>query len=737
MAGSLTVALRAAQSGLQTTQSAINATANNIANVNTEGYSRKLVSTETRILAGTGSGVQLSEITRAVDEGLLKDLRRETQDAEKLAIQVSYFDRISAVFGTPESNSSISHVLNEMNEAAESLALSPNGTIEQAEFVRWAEEASRKLANMSEEIQSLRLNADQETSDTVDRINLLTEEIASLNNKIIRNRAVTHNVTDLEDRRDIALNELSKLIDINYYTRGDGDVVVFASNGATLVDRESKPLTHTAAASVGVSSTYAEGDIKGIYTGTEIADNDITSEITGGAIAGLIEQRDEVLPALQAQLDELASDLRDVVNQIHNRGAPYPGLQTVTGTRSFIDSADQTLQLDPTSTSDDVVISLFDVNGDQQASTTLNTIMTSGIYGSGAQTSHGAWSIDEVAKTVEDWLQASGTGSATVSVNSSGKFAIELSSSTHYVAFRDQSATANGSTHEDAVIKFDSNGDGTADETHNGFSSFLGLNDFFVDGSSPDALESATLSSSWASTGATLKFYQDSSGVGTGTEIGTVTVDAASSLTTVAKAINDADIGVTASVIPDGTGQRLRVIHDTGENMVVTQGSSDTLLTDISLTTSNGGVGGSLDVREDIKTTSSLVASAKVQWDADKGQYLLSRSDNSNIKDLATSFQSENNFETSGGLGALKDTFHGYASSVLGLSASKADDNNLQLETAETLVDSLKFKSESYSGVSIDEEMSNLILYQQAYSASARVLSVIQTLFDKLDSIIR
>ena len=90
MSASITLALRTAQSGLLTNQQALNAIANNVANVNTPGYSRKIVNLEQRVLAGSGSGVQLAEITRVVDEGLLKSLRLELSAKHALTSQKSY-----------------------------------------------------------------------------------------------------------------------------------------------------------------------------------------------------------------------------------------------------------------------------------------------------------------------------------------------------------------------------------------------------------------------------------------------------------------------------------------------------------------------------------------------------------------------------------------------------------------------------------------------------------------------
>lgn len=732
MSGTITLALRTAQSGLLTSQAAVDAVASNIANVNTEGYSRKVVNQETRILAGVGAGVQIKDFTRAVDDGLLKDLRREYSSTYKLDVQTNYFDRLDATLGTPESNTSIAHIMNELNKAAESLAVSPDKALEQSEFIRWAEEVALKLNAMSTEIQSLRTQSDISLSAGVDEVNDLLAEIESMNDKIIRNSAVGHDITDLEDRRDLALSELSKWMDISYYTRGNGDVVVFSGSGNTLVDRTAKPLTHTAITSVGATTTYSEGDITPIYAGDQVADNDITTTITGGRLAGLIEQRDQTLPNLQAQLDELSSQLRDSMNLAHNRGTAYPGLTSYAGTRTFIDSANQQIKLKD---GGDVAISLFDTSGNQHATTTLDTIMTDGAYGTGQQTSGDFWNIDEVAAALEDWLQGNGAGSASVSIDTSGKMNIETSTTTLFLAFRDQESSTAGSDAADASIEFDSDGDGDADSTHTGFANFFGLNDLYTDATTDNIHESAVLSGNWASTGATLNFY-DSSG-GTGSAMGSVTISANSSLDTVISTINDADIGVVASKVPDGSGYRLRLMNDNGRNMVVTQGSSDSLLTDIAMQTAETRSASSIAIRSDLKLSPSLVSTGSPKWSSDRNEYFMTPGDNSVAQDMAETLTNKSSFATSGGLLARNESFAQYAASVLSEVATKGDTNADRLETADTLSNSLELKAANFSGVNLDEEMSNLMLYQQAYSASAQVISVVQKLFDTLDNLIR
>ena len=223
MSGNLTVALQSARSGLLTTQAAVGAAANNIANANTEGYSRKIANFENRVLNGSGAGVQLSDFTRAIDEGLLSDLRDQLSATNELSSQEPYFQRIQNLFGTPGDNTSISHIINELTQATEALAANPSETLEQSDFVRYANDLALTMKNMSSQIQDLRLQADAQITSSIDEINSLTQIIATSNDQIIRNEAVSNDITSLLDQRDNALTRLSELINITTYPRSDGD----------------------------------------------------------------------------------------------------------------------------------------------------------------------------------------------------------------------------------------------------------------------------------------------------------------------------------------------------------------------------------------------------------------------------------------------------------------------------------------------------------------------------------
>ena len=136
--------------------------------------------------------------------------------------------------------------------------------------------------------------------------------------------------------------------------------------------------------------------------------------------------RDSLLPDTQAQIDELAAELRDTVNQVNNRGSSYPNLATeYVGTRSFLDTGSQTMEIDG---AHDVVIGIFDSSGAQVSKETLSNILTA----AGAGTPP---TVQEVADAVEDWLDGTVLGatspgltapSVSFSGGSSGVMEIDL-----------------------------------------------------------------------------------------------------------------------------------------------------------------------------------------------------------------------------------------------------------------------------------------------------------------------
>ncbi len=720
--GSLTLALRTAQSGVLGNQAAINVVANNVANVNTPNYSRKVVNFEQRVLAGFPAGIQLSAVTRKIDEGLLTSLRLQYTEFNVLDVQRDYFARTQDMFGAPADDFSVAHIMSNFVSALESLADSPDKNLEQSELVRWGREISLKLQEMSVVVQDLRRQADVDIATQVGRMNELTAAISDLNDKIVRNSAVGVDVSDLADQRDASLDELSQIVDIRYFVRGDGDIVVFTSSGRTLVENVPATVTHSPASSVTPGSTYAEGDFGGIFVNGKTAGNDITEAIRGGKLRGLLDLRDGTLPDMQAQLDELAAEMRDTFNQVHNRGLAFPGGRSFEGTRPFVQSGVSTITFGGTT---DTRIVLFNNAGVEQASTTVRALLGSNVG-----------TVDQVTSAIQTFLQANGAAAAVAAVGADGKVGIELNTNSLNLAFRDEaSVNTRGAAAQDAVIQYDADADGNADETINGFSFFFGLNDFFVDGLPDNAHESAVVSANLSASAATLTFV-DSSGVITNS----FAVGAGESLEVIAANINNTVANVTASIVPDGSGIRLRISSDDGRDLIVTQAAGDTFLTDIGFQVADVGVSTAILVRADIQATPAKVSRGAVQFDTGiglGGEYLASTGDDSTAQQLAVAFTSVHAFDQAGGLPDRSGRFTEFAGAILSRNASLADNNDDKFQFSQGLTNSLQLKSDNVRGVNLDEELASLIVFEKAYSAAGRVISVLQDMFDALDQVIR
>lgn len=715
--GNLNTALRAAQSGLGTTQQVLDVVANNVANVHTPGYSRKVAQLDHTMLAGVGVGVEMKAISRTVDQGLLATLRRESGALKAADIAASFEGRLQDVFGTPESNSSIAHFLTALQTAIQSLAASPDESLAARDAVRWAEQVGNSLNQMSGTVQGLRREADQRLAAGVREASTLLANIADLNRRIVHDTLAQRDTTGLADARDRAADRLAELLDVRVMTREQGDMVIFTAAGRTLVDGTAVGLSHVPAASVDALSTYAEGDFTGIFAEAAGVTIDITSALGRGELGQLVALRDQTLPDVQSTLDSLAATLRDTLNQVHNRGVAFPGLTQATGSRVFADPSTQTISL----ASGDTVIALFDAGGNSRATTALSTLMGGG---------SGPWTIAALAGALDGWLKTK-AGAEAAATLSGGALTLDTGGSGLGLAFRDQVDATPGSARADAQIAFSADGGAGADETVAGFSSFFGLNDLFVDKAPAGIRESAVMPAGWRSSGAATIQLR----AATWPAAVSVAIPAGNDIKAVADAINAAAPELRATLVPDGNGARLRLATHDGSSLVVTE-TAGSLISQLGLGEATTGLARSLSVRADIAADPLKLTRGVIQWDQGlgaAGSYFLGRGDGTAIAELSRAISSAAAFASAGSLAAASDTLAGYAGRILGDSAVRAAAVEDRRVFQQDFVATLKAKSESIRGVNLDQELSDLMLYEQAYSAAARVISVIQRMYEALE----
>jgi flagellar hook-associated protein 1 FlgK len=432
---SVNLALSSALSGLLTSQQALSVVSNNLANVNNPNYSRKTVTEQGRVLSGVGAGVEISSISRSVDEGLNSTVRVANGDLSNLTTEQKFYSQIQNMFGQPGDMSSISHLVQTMGSAFSTLATTPNGSA--AGAVQAADDVVNSLQNMTTQIQSLRSQADQQMGTAVSAINTSLQNIANLNSQISTMTANGTSPDDLKDQRDTELNTLSGYMDFTSFTRSDGSISIFTKGGTPLLDGVPATIGHINANVIQPAMNVASGNLQGI-TANGI---DITNQIGSGSLSALIDMRDNVLPNLQSQLDTLAQTTMTALNVVNNRGVSYPsGGQSMVGSKTFTDPASQTMSL----SGGDTAVVLMDGTGKESASTTVNTLMQKYMQSVG-QPVASAFTPTQLSSAMNGWLntQFNTTGITYASVTSSGNFSVQLpQASSTTIAFRDEHTTS-------------------------------------------------------------------------------------------------------------------------------------------------------------------------------------------------------------------------------------------------------------------------------------------------------
>lgn len=336
---SLTLGLNTALSGLLTSQRGLDVISQNVVNVNTKGYTRKVMNPESRVLAGYGAGVQEGSVTRMVNQGLLKDIRKQLTNTGKLEVEQTYYPRINDLFGEVSDQNSVAHKVNDLFTAFQALSSEVNKSATQWSTVQSAQDVTDLTASMTSTLQSTRVQADRDVEQTVTQINDLLTSIHDLNQKIVKNGAISSGTSDLEDKRDQALSDLSKLTDIQYYYRTDNSVTIFSNSGQMLLDNQPQLLQYSASSTTDTWMTAASGQFSKITV--QGGSTDFGSEVTGGKLRALLDLRDKTIPNLQANLDEMSAQMRDQINLAHNRGTSLPNVSySYQGTRVFSKQGD-------------------------------------------------------------------------------------------------------------------------------------------------------------------------------------------------------------------------------------------------------------------------------------------------------------------------------------------------------------------------------------------------------------
>ena len=313
-------------------QKAIDVTGHNIANVNTPGYSRQRVNMETRqpISFGPGqmgTGVKAGEIQRIYDRFVGTQINNENRNLGKWEAQKETLERVEMVLDET-TGYGLNQAMSEFFNAWQDLSNNPSGQAERTVVLAKSEKMADNFKNIYSDLEQIQKDMNTNISGTVDEINSLAQQIADLNQKISQVEVSGQNSNDYRDKRDLLLNQLSMLIDINTFEDDAGKVTVLSGNGNPLVENiTSWSLT---------SENDSSGSKDIFWVDAKGNRSNITSDISGGKLKGWLDVRDVEIPEYLSKINTLADSMITQINSLHSSGF---GLDGSTGNSFFTGSS--------------------------------------------------------------------------------------------------------------------------------------------------------------------------------------------------------------------------------------------------------------------------------------------------------------------------------------------------------------------------------------------------------------
>jgi len=308
-------ALNIALSSLATSQEALETSSNNVANANTPGYSRQVPDLEAGapVLYGSlalGTGVVLDKIESLRDPILEIQLNQQTQQNSSLNTQLTDLQQIQTGFSS--STTGIGADITNFFSSLQQLSPDPTNLSLRQSVLTAAGNLAGDFNTAATNLETQRGDLDQSVTQDVSQINTLTSQIANLNLQISELQNTGGGTNELVDQQTNLVRQLSTLVDVQAIPSGNGGVTLATSNGTTLV---------AGVQSFALSTEAGSDGTQHVFSGSQ----DITNTLTGGSLAGTIQIRDQEIPGVLNQLDQLASGLANAVNAANAKGYDLNG----------------------------------------------------------------------------------------------------------------------------------------------------------------------------------------------------------------------------------------------------------------------------------------------------------------------------------------------------------------------------------------------------------------------------
>jgi len=317
--------LNTGRQGILAQQVALSVTSNNIANVNTPGYSKETADLESLV---TG-GVSVASVQRLNDDFLSGRLRNANAEYGASSTLATNLQSIESALGD-STDTGLSTDLGNFFSALQDLSQQPADSANRESLRSSAQQLSTSFASLSSQLGAIRGQLDDQVVQSVNQVNTLTSQIAALNGQITNlggtaAQAQHPEMNQMLDSRALLLDQLSQIVPVKAVANPNGSMTVFVA-GQVLIDgaRQQKLSTVVSQANGGCHEVVTQ----------DCAGNNVSldSTLSSGTLGGLLQARDTYAKDAQDQADRISAQLIQKFNIQHRAGT---GLDGVSGRDFF------------------------------------------------------------------------------------------------------------------------------------------------------------------------------------------------------------------------------------------------------------------------------------------------------------------------------------------------------------------------------------------------------------------
>jgi len=315
--------LNIGKGALATNRTAINVAGHNIANVNTPGYTRQRVNMTSISTVGyqdtrTGNGVKITDIERIYDRFINRQIALENEKLGYWDSMKACLERIEIDFNEA-TGFGLGQAMNDFWNAWHDLSNSPTGYVERISLLSKSNTLAMTFNQNYSSLSQIQDNISDDVTAGLEEVNLTVRQIRNLNQQIQQTEVNGQHANDLRDQRDLLIKELSLMIDIEITDDNEGKINIAVSGGHSLLSG-----ADTWTLSTAPNPDPDRQDIV-VWQSEDGSMVDITNELSGGKIKGLIDVRDTIIPDYLDRMNELAENLINSVNNLHTSGDDLNG----------------------------------------------------------------------------------------------------------------------------------------------------------------------------------------------------------------------------------------------------------------------------------------------------------------------------------------------------------------------------------------------------------------------------